>query len=104
MRQHREGQRFTQDHPLSPSFDPLVLVTGSDGHFPIRCVTNITGTMSSKLLFPFSTHCHHLPVARTQSVFCKKAVMTLGEFSLHLILVPYLTQEDQLSTYKINPL
>lgn len=46
---HREDQKFIQNHPASPGFDPLVPVTGNDDHFPAEHVTNVTGTRGSKI-------------------------------------------------------
>lgn len=97
--------KFIQDQPVSPSFDPLVFMLGSGGHFLIEQATIVTRTTGSPqdLSPPTNATIQLLEPARFS---VERQLMTLcvgaprKPFSLCLILGVHLNQEDNSSYAK----
>lgn len=107
QQRHREGQKFLQDPPVSPSFDPLARMTRSGDHFPVEHVTSVTRPVALNMT-PSPHYCHHPPVARSLLVFCGATADTLHGFHQKAFqslshLGEHLTQEDKSSHVKSTP-
>lgn len=80
-----------QDHPVSPSSDPLVPMTGNSGLFPVEHVTSITGIVGSRYDSPSppTDTVIQLPEPSWFSVECQLMALGVGStrrlFSLYLI-------------------